>query len=131
MALFGNSTEQKGTKAKSKRKASKKAAAPRKAREINDPNGRLAGVLVRPWLSEKALIATERRVYAFEIPVRATKKDVALAVEKIYKVVPTKVRTVNLPTQKVSLRTRRGHGVTAGRRKAYVYLAEGDTIQFA
>jgi ribosomal protein L23 len=38
---------------------------------------------------------------------------------------------VNLPAKKVSLRTRRGFGMKSARRKAYVYLKKGDTIQFA
>ena len=124
MALFGTSKAEKKTKAS-------KPKTVRKVREITDEDGRLAGVLVRPWLSEKALIATEKRVYTFEIPPRATKKDVMRAVEKTYKVVPLKVAVVNLPAKQVSLRTRRGKGTRAARRKAYVYLAEGDSIQFA
>jgi ribosomal protein L23 len=127
MALFGTDKKA-GAKKSSKPKAAKTA---RKAREMKDMDGRLSGVLMRPWLSEKALIATEKRVYAFEIPQRANKKDVMMAVEKTYKVVPVKVAVVNLPAKKVSLRTRRGKGTKAARRKAYVYLAEGDSIQFA
>ncbi len=127
MALFGNKTNSTAKKS-SKPKVAKTV---RKARDMKDMDGRLSGVLLRPWLSEKALIATERRVYAFEIPFRANKTDVALAVEKTYKVVPLKVRTVNLPAKQVSLRARRGKGTKAARRKAYVYLAEGDSIQFA
>jgi large subunit ribosomal protein L23 len=122
MALFGTN------------KKEKKASQPktvRKAREITDVDGRLAGVLVRPWLTEKALIATEKRVYTFEITPRANKKDVARAVEKAYKVVPVKVAVVNLPGKSVALRGRRGKGTKSARRKAYVFLAEGDSIQFS
>jgi ribosomal protein L23 len=126
MALFGTDSKKTG-----KVKKPKAAKIARKARDMKDMDGRLSGVLLRPWLSEKALIATEKRVYAFEIPQRANKKDVMMAVEKAYKVVPVKVAVVNLPAKKVSLRTRRGKGVKAARRKAYVYLAEGDSIQFA
>jgi large subunit ribosomal protein L23 len=123
MAIFGTST-------KKERKAAKPAAV-RAARDVKDADGRLALVLERPWLSEKALIGTEKGVYVFEIPPRATKKDVARAVEKEYQVVPVKVNVVNLPGKKVSLRTRRGHGTKSVRRKAYVYLAAGQSIQFA
>jgi hypothetical protein len=38
---------------------------------------------------------------------------------------------VNLPAKKKAMRTKRGIGTRAARRKAYVYLAAGDTIQFA
>ena len=47
---------------------------------VKDANGKLAGVLLAPWLSEKALIATERGIYTFHIPMTATKQDVAFAV---------------------------------------------------
>ena len=94
-------------------------------------DGRLAHVLKRPWLSEKALIGTENGCYVFEIPGDATKHDVAAAVEKFYNVTPRQVRIANLPAKKVSLRTRRGTGTRARRHKAYVYLKKGETIQFA
>ena len=94
-------------------------------------DGRLENVLVAPWLSEKALIGTERSVYVFEVPRTATKTDVKAAIELIYKVSPKKVTMVNLPAKKVSLRTRRGTGSRARRHKAYVHLKEGETIQFA
>ena len=123
MALFGNSTK-KGT-------TSKKEVRVRSARDVRDTEGKLAGALLRPWLSEKALIGTEKSVYVFEVAPRATKKDVARAVEKQYKVVPTKVNVVNLPAKKVNLRSRRGTGMKSARRKAYVFLKQGETIQFA
>lgn len=94
-------------------------------------DARLANVLKRPWFSEKALIGTENGVYVFEVPASATKIDVANAVINTFKVTPMKVRMVNLPAKKVSLRTRRGIGTRARRHKAYVYLKKGDSITFA
>lgn len=110
-----------------------KKAAPGKAtvKVEKKDDGRLAYVLKKPWLSEKALIGTEAGCYVFAIPADATKHDVAAAVEKYYKVTPRQVRIANLPAKKVSLRTRRGEGTRARRHKAYVYLKKGDTIQFA
>jgi large subunit ribosomal protein L23 len=121
MALFSNTPK----------KTVKKTAAPKAAAKKLPEDGRLENVLVAPWLSEKALIGTESGVYVFEVPARATKTDVKAAVELIYKVKPTKIRMVNLPAKKVSLRTRRGIGSRARRHKAYVYLKKGETIQFA
>ncbi len=123
MALFGN-----------KKKTAKKDSAPavsRKAKEVKDTAGRLEGALTAPWLSEKALIGTERGVYVFAVPASATKTQIAGAIEKIYKVVPRKVNIVNLPRKAKALRTRRGVGYRAQRTKAYVYLAKGETITFA
>lgn len=112
------------------RKPSRTAPGKGAAKSVKD-DGRLAYVLKRPFLSEKALLGTENGVYVFEVPTEATKTDVKLAVEKYYKVSPRQVRIANLPAKKVSLRTRRGVGVRARRHKAYVYLKKGDTIQFA
>lgn len=94
-------------------------------------DGKIAHVLKRPWLSEKALLGTENGCYVFEVTREATKHDVVAAIEKFYKVSPRQVRMVHLPAKKISLRTRRGVGVRARRHKAYVYLKKGDTIQFA
>jgi ribosomal protein L23 len=99
--------------------------------DVKDERGKLSTALLAPWLSEKALIQTEKSVYTFHIPKEATKRDVELAVKKIYNVTPVKVNVVNLPAKKVTLRTRRGYGMRSARRKAYVYLKKGDTIQFA
>lgn len=84
-----------------------------------------------PWFSEKALIMTEKNVYVFAVPPRATKADIAGAIKEIYKVEPRAIRVVNLPAKKKMMRTRRGVGSRAARTKAYVYLNTGDTIAFA
>lgn len=120
MAIFGN-----------KKKTVKKEASARAAGEVKDAAGRLEGVITAPWLSEKALIGTEKGVYVFQIPRSATKTQVKAAVEKIYKVVPTKVNVVNVPGKVKNLRAKRGTGTRAARAKAYVYLKKGDTITFA
>jgi len=88
-------------------------------------------IIRAPWFSEKALIATEKGVYTFEVPPRATKAAIAGAIKEIYSVEPRKVRVVNLPAKKKAMRTQRGMGTRAARTKAYVYLNAGDTITFA
>lgn len=117
MALFSN------------KKESKKAAPAKEVAKSID--GREHTVIRAPWLSEKALIGTENGVYVFQVPADATKDTVAAAIQTIYNVTPRQVRMVNLPAKRKSLRTRRGYGLRAARHKAYVYLKEGDTIQFA
>jgi large subunit ribosomal protein L23 len=120
MAIFGTDTKKKTVKANTK--VTIAAATP----VIDD--GRLSGVLKAPWFSEKALIGTEKGVYVFQIPERSTKPDVAAAIKLFYNVTPKKIRIVNLPAKKTSLRTRRGTGLKARRHKAYVYLNAGDTL---
>lgn len=122
MALFSSDSK----------KTTKKAKTPAVQRGMLNPeDDRIANVLKRPWFSEKALLGTENGVYVFEVPPAVTKHDVMNAVKKAYNVSPSKVRMVNLPAKKVSLRTRRGVGTRARRHKAYVYLKKGDTITFA
>lgn len=87
-------------------------------------------IIRAPWFSEKALIMTEKGVYTFDVPTSATKAHIAGAIKEIYKVEPRKIRIVNLPAKSKTMRTKRGVGVRASRRKAYVYLNKGDSIQF-
>jgi large subunit ribosomal protein L23 len=125
MALFGN---------KSKKAAPKKEKVEKKVMPSSEKllaNSKLETVIKAPWLSEKALIGTERGVYVFAVPAEATKKEVALAIERLYKVVPTKVNIANLPGKSKAMRTRRGYAMRPARHKAYVYLKKGETISFA
>ena len=122
MALFGTSN---------KKKTAKAPKASVLAKDVKDESGRLERMLTAPWLSEKALIGTEKGVYVFEVPGSATKTDIAAAVEKIYKVTPRKIAIVNTPGKRKKLRRKRGFGTRAARTKAYVYLKKGETIAFA
>jgi large subunit ribosomal protein L23 len=70
-------------------------------------------------------------VYTFDIRKNATKRDVAAAVKKLYKVDPIKVTTVNTPAKRVRMKTRRGFGKSTAGRKAYVTLKKGQEIQFS
>jgi large subunit ribosomal protein L23 len=121
MAIFGDIK-------KGKRETTQKR---RTARATAYTDGLAHEVIRAPWLSEKALFATEKGVYTFAVAPRATKAEIAGAIKEIYKVEPRAVRVVNLPGKQKALRTRRGVGTRAARTKAYVYLNAGDTIQFA
>lgn len=84
-------------------------------------------VLVKPLLTEKATIRREaENEYAFAIDVNANKIDVKRAVEALFDVKVTKVRTVNRTGKNKRM------GVHQGRRsawkKAMVTLAAGNTI---
>ena len=124
MSIFGN----KKTEKKEKKEAANRPVHCARASKL------LSGVanetIRAPWFSEKTLIITEKGVYAFVVPKRATKAEIAGAIKEIYKVEPRKIRIVNLPGKRKAMRTKRGVGTRAARRKAYVYLNAGDTIQF-
>jgi len=121
MAIFGNKKVEKKEKVVRKHRA-------RTAATIN---GTAHEIIRAPWFSEKALIDTEKGIYAFAVSPRATKAEIASAIKEIYNVEPRQIRTVNLPGKPKAMRTKRGIGHRASRRKAYVYLNAGDTIQFA
>lgn len=121
MAIFG----------KTKKEKKDKVAVKRTAHATKTLHGGAHDIIRAPWFSEKALIATERGVYAFAVRPSATKPEIAGAIKEIYNVAPRAIRIVNLPAKHKMMRTRRGIGTRAARTKAYVYLNAGDTIQFS
>jgi large subunit ribosomal protein L23 len=84
-------------------------------------------VLKRPLLTEKATIGRETaNEYAFEVARSANKIEIKAAVERLFDVKVTKVRTINMGGKVKRM------GVHEGRRaawkKALVTLAEGQTL---
>ena len=83
-------------------------------------------VLVRPLVSEKSAHAETRSVYTFVVAKDATKTQIKAAVEQVYGVRPTQVRTIHTEGKEVRF------GRTIGRRKdwkkAIVTLPAGQTI---
>ncbi|MBU6388732.1 50S ribosomal protein L23 [Patescibacteria group bacterium] len=124
MALFG-------TAKKEKKEKKDNVVLKHRARTAPSKGGIAHEIIRAPWFSEKALIVTEKGVYTFAVSTRATKAAIAGAIKEIYNVEPRKIRIVNLPAKRKAMRTKRGVGTRAARRKAYVYLNAGDSIQFA
>jgi large subunit ribosomal protein L23 len=120
MGLFGTKKEKK-----------EKVVVKTRARSAKLADGISHDVILAPWFSEKALMATEKGVYAFEVDARASKAAIAGAIKEIYNVEPRAIRVMNVKGKTKSLRTRRGEGKRSDRRKAYVFLNKGETIQFA
>ncbi len=87
-------------------------------------------ILIRPRITEKAAVLSESaNVYTFEITKSATKTTVKRAVKEVYKVSPTRINIVKLPSKKVIVKGKKGS--TRDIRKAYVYLKAGDKIEIA
>jgi len=90
-------------------------------------SSRLADVIRRPLITEKATRALEINQYTFEEDHRAAKPDIKAAVEQLFD-----VRVIGISTMNPPRRTRRV-GRFAGKRaqvkKAVVRLADGDAIQ--
>lgn len=89
-------------------------------------------VLLRPHVTEKATDLSEKGVYAFEINKRANKMHVRQAVEKFYKVKPTKV-AILVGKNKYMKNQKNGRIQVkkTGGKKALVYLKSGDKIEFS
>lgn len=85
-------------------------------------------VIVRPLITEKGQMdAEEHGAYYFHVHTRANKVQIRAAIEKIFNVTVTSVRTQIRPGKRKRL------GVTVGMRppwkKAIVTLKEGDSIE--
>lgn len=78
-------------------------------------------VLRRPIITEKAATLSEKNCVVFEVAAKATKEDVANAVEAIYNVKPTKVNIVIVKGKVKSFRGR-SSGTQRAVKKAYVSL---------
>ncbi|ODC04654.1 50S ribosomal protein L23 [Terasakiispira papahanaumokuakeensis] len=91
---------------------------------------RVFKVLLGPHVTEKsAVIADEHNQFVFKVAQDATKPEIKKAVEQLFDVKVDGVRVLNMKGK--TRRTIHGLGRRQGYRKAYVTLAEGQTIDFA
>jgi len=84
-------------------------------------------VLVEPWITEKTHRAAADNKYTFKVSGNATKKQVKLAIEGMYKVHIEKIATVNVLAKKKAYG--RYMGMKSAIRKATVTLKKGDKIE--
>ncbi len=92
---------------------------------------KLSEVLIKPILTEKANNQQEKlRRFTFRINRKANKLEVKKAVEEMYGVSVVDVNTVVVPGKSKTRSTKAGliKGVKPSYKKAYVTLAEGETI---
>lgn len=89
-------------------------------------NERLYSVLRAPIVSEKTARMQETSQYVFEVAQSATKHDVKAAVEQLFNVQVQAINVVNVKGKAKAFRSRIGK--RSDKRKAYVRLAEGQTI---
>lgn len=87
---------------------------------------RLADILIRPILTEKATRLMEDNKYTFEVQDTATKPAIRYAVEEMFGVRVTAVNTFNPPRKK--RRLGRSVGFRVRHKRAVVTLASGDSI---
>ena len=90
-------------------------------------NIKILSVIRAPRVSEKtARIQEQSNQYVFEVATTATKADVKAAIEKLFDVSVQSVNVVNVKGKNKSFRQRAGS--RGDWRKAYVTLADGDSI---
>ena len=83
-------------------------------------------VIRKPVITEKATMASEANTVVFEVAMKSTKPEIREAVEAVFGV---KVKAVNTTIAKGKNKRFRGQpGVRNDVKKAYVTLAEGNTI---
>ena len=90
---------------------------------------RILDTLRAPHVSEKAARLSEHNQYVFVVSPDASKADVRVAVEQLFDVKVEQVNLVNAKGKNKSFRFRAGS--RQGKRKAYVRLADGQTIDVA
>jgi large subunit ribosomal protein L23 len=89
-------------------------------------------IIERPMLTEKSAALKEaKNRYVFRVDRRATKREIKEAVEKLFHVKVLDVRTAVYGGKRTVAMNRAGRfaGMRATWKKAYVTLAEGQTIE--
>jgi large subunit ribosomal protein L23 len=86
-------------------------------------------VIIEPIVSEKSYALLEEGVYTFRVHPTASKPEIRDAVEKIFGVSVTKVNTLNRDGKRRRNRRTGGWGKRPDTKRAFVTLAEGDSIE--
>ncbi|HET8886505.1 MAG TPA: 50S ribosomal protein L23 [Salinimicrobium sp.] len=88
-------------------------------------------ILIKPIITEKATADSElNNCYGFVVKNSANKIEIKKAVESVYGISVTKVRTMNVRPDRKTRYTKKGMvtGKTSAYKKAIVQVAEGETI---
>lgn len=89
-------------------------------------------LVITPRMSEKAYgSATDKNTYVFVVPMSANKNEIKQAVQELYEVTVVTVNVVKQdgkPKQTYRKRGGRVNGKRSDFKKAYVRVAEGQTI---
>lgn len=87
---------------------------------------RMYEIIRKPLITEKATLITEYNQVTFAVPLTASKPEIKIAIEELFKV---KVTAVNTLRTKGKVKRFRGHlGKRVDTKKAVVTLAEGNSI---
>ena len=86
-------------------------------------------IIIRPLITEESMAMTQNKKYAFEVMKKATKPEIAKAVEEMFKVDVLCVNTMNMKRKPKRLGVHAGY--TKAWKKAIVTLKpDSKTIEF-
>jgi large subunit ribosomal protein L23 len=87
-------------------------------------------IIKAPVVTEKASAkAANENVYSFFVAIKSNKTEIKLAIEKLFGVKVTSIKTISVHPKKK--RVGKYTGYTNHKKKAIVTLAEGQTIETA
>ncbi len=110
------------------KKVSKKSSTKNKEMVVPEESaGLINKALIKPVISEAVMKAQELGKYTFKVKKSATKNQIALAVEALYKVSVEKVNVANYKSRAKLFRGKKGR--TKSYKKAVVTLIKGDKIK--
>ena len=90
-------------------------------------DSRLADVIRKPLITEKATNALDLNRYTFEVDPRAAKPQIKAAIEELFNVKVIRINTMTPPRK--TRRVGKFSGKRSQIKKAIVRLADGDKIQ--
>jgi large subunit ribosomal protein L23 len=95
-------------------------------KDVRVGEGRKFDLILAPVITEKSTQGSEHNQVTFRVPMNATKPEIRVAVQELFKV---KVLAVNTLRQSGKVKRFRGQlGKRVDTKKAIVTLAEGDSI---
>lgn len=100
-------------------------------KKISMPKGSFSNEtdpIIRPHITEKSGLMSEKGKYTFEVKKDANKDAVAKAIKTLYKVTPINIGIINIPSKNVFVRGKKG--TVSGIKKAIVTVKKGDKIEF-
>ena len=102
---------------------------PRKKPDLKISQNKAYQIILNPLVTEKSTQQSEFNKMVFSVPVKATKLEVKLSIEKIFSV---KVKAVNTILLKGKVKRFKGVlGRRSNTKKAIVTLAPGNTIDLS
>lgn len=86
------------------------------------------GAVIKARITEKSGMLAQNGVYTFEVLKEANSRQIAAAIKEAYKVTPVKVSVSPIKSKQIFSRGKKGR--TNSGKKAFVYLKEGEKIEF-